>query len=477
MKITRMRKAVAATSAAALAIMGLTLAAAPAAYADGVNGEVRGFVWPGGDGSPNWEGTYRMPDGSEAWCASIWSPEPIYADSYGSPVPLTKNDGSPLSGQEMTTLAYVVSSASDVVINKTGHTADEYAAAASVIIHNMTNSTPSNYDPAWPLGHFDANDDPLGTGQQTTGVHAIYDTLLAEAAQYGGEWELAWAPAPDNVQIGDVVDLTGTLQTLGGTPVPQKDIYITASGTDIANTTVTTDAAGNFTFSSTVTAEDVVVTADRIAPASTVMMREAESWQGSERPQNMILIDDASITAQVQVAAQPVPVEPSLGTSAVDQADGDRIIDWAGGTVIDTITYENLTPGTEYTLDGELINKATGEGTGITGTATFTPTEASGTAEVSFTIPEGFDGTTLVAFESLYDTDGRLVATHEDINDEAQTVTVNDKPTVPAATGSNSSGTLAVTGGEPALPLILTGLGLIAAAIVIGAVRRARARS
>ncbi|WP_162893343.1 LPXTG cell wall anchor domain-containing protein, partial [Microbacterium halotolerans] len=39
---------------------------------------------------------------------------------------------------------------------------------------------------------------------------------------------------------------------------------------------------------------------------------------------------------------------------------------------------------------------------------------------------------TLVVFERLYDVDGELVATHEDIDDEAQTVTVEEEPVVPS---------------------------------------------
>ncbi|MBO1806616.1 VaFE repeat-containing surface-anchored protein, partial [Leucobacter ruminantium] len=131
--------------------------------------------------------------------------------------------------------------------------------------------------------------------------------------------------------------------------------------------------------------------------------------------------------ADIDDEAQTVVVEayvPAIGTSARDQADGDRIIPADGGTVIDTVTYEGLTPGVEYTLEGELYDKATGQGTGITGSTTFTPDQSSGTVEVTFTIPVGFAGTSLVVFEYLYDPDSTLVAEHADIDDEAQTVVV-----------------------------------------------------
>src|SRR5690606_2190095 len=118
-KITKaIALASAATFAAGMAVSGI---AAPAAHAaDGPNGEVRGYLWPGGNGIPNWEGTYRMPDGTEAWCADIWQPEPKYADAYGPDETLTMNNGAPLGDERMKELAYIISTASDKVLNKQG---------------------------------------------------------------------------------------------------------------------------------------------------------------------------------------------------------------------------------------------------------------------------------------------------------------------------------------------------------------------
>ncbi|MHA3684110.1 VaFE repeat-containing surface-anchored protein [Leucobacter sp. HY1908] len=162
--------------------------------------------------------------------------------------------------------------------------------------------------------------------------------------------------------------------------------------------------------------------------------------QGSQTPttgshaQSIILVqaststagDSADVTWTGQDAA-----EPSIGTSLVDSADGDRVLAWNGGTVVDTVAYQNLVPGTEYTVTGELMNKADGLGTGITGSTTFTPTEANGSVDVTFTVPTGFAGEVLVAYEQLFEGDeatGDPVAVHEDINDAAQTVTVEEAP-------------------------------------------------
>lgn len=138
--------------------------------------------------------------------------------------------------------------------------------------------------------------------------------------------------------------------------------------------------------------------------------------------------------ATVAWAALPGAVEPVIGTSLVDAADGDRVLGWNGGAVIDTVAYENLVPGTEYTLRGELMRKSDGSPTGITGSTTFTPTAADGSVDVGFVVPEGFAGETLVAFEELHEgagAAGEPIAEHKDIDDPAQTVFVEEAPVVP----------------------------------------------
>jgi hypothetical protein len=475
MRLTR-KRVTAAVLAATLAGAGTAMGAALPALADGANGEVRGYLWPGTNGTPNWEGTYRMPDGVEAWCASIWEPEPIFADGYGQPVPLTKEDGTPLSAAEMQTLAYVVSTASDVVINQVGKNADDHAAAASVIIHDITNAVPGDYDPSWPLGFFDANADPNGTGQQTEAVHGIYDQMLADAGLYGGEWVIDFDPAPSGLQVGDAVEITGALRTINGTPIPARVVDASRfEGLDVPATTVTTDANGRFSIPGTITNTSAELEVSLSAPADTVMMREPTTWSSASRPQNMVLVDNTPISDTISLAAE-VPLVPVLGTSATDQADGDKVLPAAGGTVVDVVSYENLTPGVEYTVRGELMDKATGEGTGITGETTFTPATANGTVEVLFTVPAGHAGSTLVVFERLYDAEGTLVATHEDIDSTEQTVTVTEVPPVtpgtPIAPGGHTG--LASTGG--AAPILLIGSSVILLALggLLAARRRTR---
>ena len=139
-------------------------------------------------------------------------------------------------------------------------------------------------------------------------------------------------------------------------------------------------------------------------------------------------LDNANQTVRMTEPA------PEIGTTATDADDGDReAVADDDVTIIDEVRYENLEPGREYVLTGTLIDKTTAapiemDGLPLTSMVAFTPTEPNGSVEVSFS----FDGSELaghrmVAFESLA-LDGDVVATHEDIEDEGQSVDLVEKP-------------------------------------------------
>lgn len=135
---------------------------------------------------------------------------------------------------------------------------------------------------------------------------------------------------------------------------------------------------------------------------------------------------------------------PDLKTTATDKETGSKnVIKDNQATIIDTVSYTDLTPGKEYTVAGILTNKTTGEQVistykaidadgnefmtygGVTASKTFTPSKTSGKVEVEFV----FDATVLnagddvVVFEDLY-RDNELLTTHSDINDKDQTVKI-----------------------------------------------------
>ena len=122
---------------------------------------------------------------------------------------------------------------------------------------------------------------------------------------------------------------------------------------------------------------------------------------------------------------------PGISTSARDGIDGDKdvVVD-DETTVIDTVEYKNLVPGKEYTLNGKLYSKSTGNplmvgDKPVTGQTVFTPEKADGKVEVTFTFDSRDleDKMDIVVFESLVRS-GTELASHADIDDKNQTVTV-----------------------------------------------------
>ena len=79
------------------------------------------------------------------------------------------------------------------------------------------------------------------------------------------------------------------------------------------------------------------------------------------------------------------------------------------------------------------MDKETGKGIGVTSEVKFQPGgDPNGDISVDFVLnTEKLQGKTLVVFEKLYDLKGNLLAEHEDLDDEGQTVTVPVKPETP----------------------------------------------
>ena len=144
--------------------------------------------------------------------------------------------------------------------------------------------------------------------------------------------------------------------------------------------------------------------------------------------------------ADIEDEGQTVTVsKPEVGTTATDGFDGDKnVVADTDVTVIDTVHYKNLTPGKTYKVTGTLYQKVTDkngkvtkkkltvDGKDVTAETEFTAETSDGDATVTFKFDASGikDKTPLVAFESLSYKDKELCA-HADIEDENQTVTVN----------------------------------------------------
>ncbi len=110
-------------------------------------------------------------------------------------------------------------------------------------------------------------------------------------------------------------------------------------------------------------------------------------------------------------------------------------------TIIDTVEYQNLTKGKEYTIGGTIMNAVTvkpfvSNGKIATAEKTFIAEAENGKVDVEFKInsKDLIEGHDLVVFESLKDTTQKddnnkpvIIATHNDINDKNQTIKVDKK--------------------------------------------------
>lgn len=159
--------------------------------------------------------------------------------------------------------------------------------------------------------------------------------------------------------------------------------------------------------------------------------------------------------------------EPKIGTTATINGEKEATSS-KNMTITDKVAYTNLIKGKEYTVEGKLMDKATNKpfivnGKEITAKKTFTATDSNGFVKLDFV----FDGsgikqsTEIVVFEDVY-RDNILMATHADINDKDQTVTITppvppvpNKPHLPK-TGEVNNVMLAVFGG-----IILVGVGYV----------------
>ena len=137
------------------------------------------------------------------------------------------------------------------------------------------------------------------------------------------------------------------------------------------------------------------------------------------------------INDEAQTVEITEPEKPTLGTTAT--VDGSHIADPTGEiSIVDVVGYTGLTPGETYTVSGVLMDKSINQpllvdGAEVTAEVEFTPEAADGTVELTYTLDAStLAGTTIVVFETLY-SDGVEIAAHADINDEAQTITIEPR--------------------------------------------------
>ena len=110
---------------------------------------------------------------------------------------------------------------------------------------------------------------------------------------------------------------------------------------------------------------------------------------------------------------------PGIATTAENSDTGDHQLGRTDNAQItDKVTYGNLIPGQEYRLKGVLMKKSDGsaltvDGKEITAEKTFTPDEADGETELTFSFnTKELNESGIVVFEEVYEGEN-LIASHK----------------------------------------------------------------
>lgn len=160
--------------------------------------------------------------------------------------------------------------------------------------------------------------------------------------------------------------------------------------------------------------------------------------------------------------------QPQLSTSATDSTDSDQVLSRDTNVgMSDTVAYANLEPGSAYTLTGTLMDRKSGEpirdasGNTVTATRSFTPSSSSGTTTLEFALDATTveNGSKIVVFEKL-STGGLEVASHTDIDEDSQTVTVSAPRVVTSAKDAVDGDSVVAAGRKSSIRDTVTYAGL-----------------
>ena len=216
----------------------------------------------------------------------------------------------------------------------------------------------------------------------------IVDTVEFEGLKKGVEYKV----------IGTLMNKeTGEALEINGKPVTSETTFTAKKSTGSVEVEFTFDATG--------------------LEGTTVVCFE-ELWQ-----------EDLKLAVHADISDQDQSIYfPSVGTLVKDSETGAQIAHANEEvTLIDTVSYANVQPGEELTLQGVLMDKETGEellidGEPVTAETTFTPEKSEGTVDVEFTFNASeVSGKTLVVFESLLYKD-KEIAQRKDLDSPEQTL-------------------------------------------------------
>lgn len=315
------------------------------------------------------------------------------------------------------------------------------------------------------------------SGVNTAGkTFVVFEELFFKTKSYA-----VHADIEDEAQTIYVPEVkTTAIDKENGTHMSMADKDVTIVDTvAYKNLIVGKEYTVNGTLMDQATGKEVIINGKPVTATKTFTVEESEgnvelvfTFDGSALAGHTVVVFEDLLKDQISVAAhadlndkgQTVEI-PKIGTTATDKTDGDHTVDASKEvTIVDDVKYEKLIPGTEYTLEGTLMDKATKKlietnGQPVTVTKTFTPKEANGSVKLEFTFDASdLGGHEVVVFESLKVGEFEI-AIHADINDKGQTVNVK-KPVAPKkTTPSHGTGSnVAKTGQSSAAPIAVVGI-------------------
>ena len=277
--------------------------------------------------------------------------------------------------------------------------ASQLAGTTTVVFENLYS------DGALLAAHADLED-----AEQTVYIPEIHTTAKDQTTK------INHTEATKNATIVDTVFYTHLL--------PGREYTVTGTLMDQATNKPILVNGKEVTAETTFTAEksegsvDVIFTFDASAiEGTTVVAFETLTYKGIE----------IAVHAEIEDKDQTVYI-PKVCTSAIDKTTKINHTEATKeATIIDTVSYEGLEIGREYTVKGVLMNQRTKkavtvDGKEVTASTTFTAENRNGSVEVVFTFDAtALEGTTTVVFETLY-TENKEVGIHADITDKGQTV-------------------------------------------------------
>ena len=200
-----------------------------------------------------------------------------------------------------------------------------------------------------------------------------------------------------------------------------------------------------------------------LAGASLVAFEAMYDAEGSIYMNHEDIDDEGQTVNVVDIATKAHDAETGTNQGTVSES----------ATLVDVVSFEGLTPGNRYKLFTMLVDKATGEpvedaaGNPMVIETDFAPEAPDGTVEVVFELDTAdLAGKSLVFFEKLADDGDNVIAKHEDIGDEGQTIELPepDAPQNPVGKGYPKTGADAAKAAVAASAAVIVGCGAAGAA-------------